>query len=251
MKVLSIGNSFSQDAHKWLKGICEKGNVEADFVNLYIGGCSLETHWYNFENNIAAYDYELNGTFLRKCSIEEALSEGNWDIVTFQQVSQLGGVEESYNPYLLNLYNAVKSLRPNANFYMHQTWSYEIDSNHSGFANYGNDQQRMYDCVKNAYKRAATLINVPIIPAGDVIQHLRENTHEFDYKNGGLSLNRDGFHLSYTYGRYAAALTWYATLFNADTSNVDFIPRVDGEITDKTLLKVINKSVCEVLSKSE
>ena len=46
-------------------------------------------------------------------------------------------------------------------------------------------------------KKAAESSKFQIIPSGDVIQYLRDNTNEFDCKNGGLSLCRDGFHLSY------------------------------------------------------
>ena len=55
-------------------------------------------------------------------------------------------------------------------------------------------------------------MGAPLIPSGTVIQYLRNNVPEFDYKNGGLSLCRDGFHLSLDYGRFAAAAAWLATL---------------------------------------
>ena len=248
MRILSIGNSFSQDAHRWLHGICESQGVECECVNLYIGGCALETHWYNYENNLAEYDYELNGVFTKKSSINEALAEKDWDIITFQQVSQLSGVEDSYNPYLLNLSKAVKKEVPGAKFYIHEIWSYESDSTHGGFVLYDNDQRKMYNCLKETYKKAGELINAPVIPSGDVIQYLRENVEYFDYKNGGKSLNRDGYHLSHTYGRYAAALTWYGILFNADVLNVDFMPEDGDEIVDEEILKLINKAVSKVIA---
>ena len=47
IKVLSIGNSFSQDATRYLEEIAQ-GRIFSR--NCYIGGCSLEMHW----NNIAA-----------------------------------------------------------------------------------------------------------------------------------------------------------------------------------------------------
>ncbi len=41
MKVLSIGNSFSQDAHKWFHKLAEKNGVEVNTANLYIGGSDI------------------------------------------------------------------------------------------------------------------------------------------------------------------------------------------------------------------
>ena len=47
MKILFIGNSFSQNATRYIRQISD-GTL---FVrNLYIGGCSLETHAKNIEN---------------------------------------------------------------------------------------------------------------------------------------------------------------------------------------------------------
>ena len=66
MKVLSIGNSFSQDAHKWLHKLAENNGVDLETVNLYIGGCSLGTHWKNAKENNADYEFELNGDYTGK-----------------------------------------------------------------------------------------------------------------------------------------------------------------------------------------
>ena len=47
MKILSIGNGFSQDAQKYLHALARHNGVRAKAVNLYIGGCSLRTHYLN------------------------------------------------------------------------------------------------------------------------------------------------------------------------------------------------------------
>ena len=213
MKVLSIGNSFSQDAHKWLHTLAKHNGIDMDTANLFIGGCSLETHYINIEENNAFYDLELNGGECeRKISIEEALKMEQWDIITLQQVSQLSGVPESYEPYLLKIVAYVKSICPKAELYFHQTWAYEMDSTHGGFAEYHCDQQEMYQRVKETTELYAQKIGAKLIPVGVAIQNIRENIAEFDYANGGLSLCRDGFHLSLDYGRFAAAAVWFRAL---------------------------------------
>ena len=40
MKVLAIGNSFSNDAMRYLHGIAKADGVDMKTVNLFIGGCS-------------------------------------------------------------------------------------------------------------------------------------------------------------------------------------------------------------------
>lgn len=213
MRILSIGNSFSQDAHKWLNKLASDNGVKLENVNLYIGGCSLETHWYNFKNDNVAYDFELNGNCAeRKSSIKQALELGKWDIITLQQVSDKSGIYETYEPYLSSLVSNIKEAQPDAKIYFHQTWAYETDSTHSGFSNYNNNQTEMYQRIKETSEKAAKSIGAIIIPSGKLIQTLRATVAEFNYENGGLSLCRDGFHLSLDYGRFAAAATWLRTI---------------------------------------
>lgn len=220
MRVLSIGNSFSEDAHHWLHQVAAAEGLEMTCVNLYIGGCSLKTHWENFQSKAPLYRYELNGepvllddplSAIRYCSIQEALNEGGWDVITLQQQSGDSGRFETYEPYLSRLADAVRAAAPDSKLWIHQTWAYEIDSTHPDFAKYNWDQNFMYIQLKEAYRQAAASTGASVIPCGDAIQALRK-TELFDYANGGISLCRDGFHMSETLGRYALAVTWYAAL---------------------------------------
>lgn len=241
MKILSIGNSFSQDAHKWLHTLAKCNGVDIETVNLYIGGCSLETHWKNVEEDNAYYDLERNGNSgERKISIDDALKMEKWDVVTLQQVSHLSGLPKTYEPYLARLTDAVREAQPNAKLFFHQTWAYEIDSEHSGFANYSNNQRKMYECIMSTTEKAARSMNAGIIPVGRTIQQLRERIAEFDYKNGGLSLCRDSFHLSLDYGRYAAAATWFVAITGKRIKVTEF-ENFDFRLLEK-IIAVVNKS---------
>lgn len=233
MKILSIGNSFSQDAHKWLHKLGVANGVEVSIANLYIGGCSLETHWQNVTENNEFYDLEINGNEPeRKISIKQALNMADWDIITVQQVSQFSGMPETYDPFIYDLVSFVRKECARAKIYFHQTWAYEIDSDHGGFVNYENDQRKMYDCIIKTSHQKAKEIGAELIPVGSVIQYVRENIGEFDYKNGGLSLCRDGFHLSLDYGRYLAAAVWFRTLTGKPVKTVEF-ENFDTEILNK------------------
>ena len=55
MKVLFVGNSFSNDATRYLQFIAGE---ELFVRNLYIGGCSLERHY----NNLVGEEREYNDT---------------------------------------------------------------------------------------------------------------------------------------------------------------------------------------------
>jgi len=122
MKILAIGNSFSQDATRYLHKIAKADNVDLKVVNLYIGGCSLETHYNNILSDSKSYTYQLNGNDTdNMVSIKEALLSDEWDIVTLQQVSGLSVNYNTYQPYLNHLSEYVKQYAPKAKQLIHQT----------------------------------------------------------------------------------------------------------------------------------
>jgi hypothetical protein len=212
-------------------------------VNLYIGGCSLYTHWENASNDLKNYSRELNGKSTGEfISVKDGLLEDKWDYITLQQASHDSGMPETYFPYISNLSEYAGKYAPDSTQIIHQTWAYETDSVHNAFSRYEKNQQVMYSALKNAYIEAAAKLGLKILPCGDVIQALRK-TKDFDYANGGLSLCRDGFHLSLDYGRYTAAAVWYEILAGNISAN-GFAP----ENTDKTLINLIKRTVSGVCS---
>ena len=106
----------------------------------------------------------------------------------------------------------------------------------------------MYNEICRSYAEVAEKICADgIIPTGEVVQYMRENVPEFDYKNGGLSLNRDGFHLSLDYGRLAAGLCWYNTLLGGDILHNSFVPEIDGVRADESLVYKVRSAVKNAL----
>lgn len=248
IRILAIGNSFSQDALAYLHEMAACGHLDVMTVNLYIGGCSLADHWYNAENDLAAYDYELNGQpSSRLCSIKEALCSNTWDYITFQQASHDSGRLDRYFPYLSNLIDYVSRYSPVSVRMIHQTWAYETDSSHDAFPYYGNDQMTMYRALRHAYGEAARQLGIGIIPCGDVIQALRAEP-EFDYRNGGLSLCRDGYHMHLVYGRFTLAATWFEILLHSNVLDNAFIPRPDDGNASEELPAVILQTVHRICS---
>lgn len=204
MKILAIGNSFSQDATQWLQLFDKNMFVR----NLYIGGCSLETHYINAVGDKRAYAYEENGATCRRetVSIKEALLSQKWDYVTLQQCSGLSGKADTFYPYLSELIKYVKNYS-DAEIVWHQTWAYESDSTHPQFGLYHCDRNEMFREIVSVSKDVAQREGLRMIRTGEAIEQLRK-TEEFNYENGGLPITRDGFHLSVNYGRFLAAGVW-------------------------------------------
>lgn len=101
MKILSIGNSFSEDAQRYLKLIAGANGRELTCVNLYIGGCSLKRHYINLIDNEKSYHYQFGGenTGLM-VSIKEVLGSNNWDFITLQQASHESTDIANFTPFL-------------------------------------------------------------------------------------------------------------------------------------------------------
>ena len=215
--VLSIGNSFSQDAHCYLHDFAKSEGVDIETVNLFVGGCSLERHYRNMVGNKREYTIEINGHradgFL--CSIDEALTARQWDFVTLQQASPLSYLIDSYEPYLQRLAEHVRCMCPKAKLLIHQTWAYETGSERikaHGFETY----DEMFSPIRSSYEKAAELIQADgIIPCGEAfLQAL---------KGGLVDLHRDTFHASYDVGRFLLALVWYRFLTgNQPLGNCNF-----------------------------
>ncbi len=249
INILAIGNSFSQDATAYLYSIAEAAGEEIKVVNLYIGGCSLETHWLNIQGDAALYDYELNGQYTgRKISIKEALKEEDWDYVTLQQVSGKSGLIDTFYPYILNICEYVRKYAPTAEQLLHQTWAYEFDSEHPDFVHYDRDQSKMHIAIKEVYHDLSESLSLRVIPSSDVVQKLR-SIPVFDYVNGGVSLCRDGFHMHLVYGRYALAATWFEFILKGNVLENSFIPpALEGEVVDVLKIRLIKETVHELLS---
>ena len=215
MKILSIGNSFSDDAQHYLHRLAKHDGVQMKTVNLYIGGCTLRTHYLNMLNDSVSYPFYFNGESTGlSVSLSQALSSDDWDIVTLQQASHKSPYFASYSPYLEELAKYVKKYCPHAKVYIHETWGYENGSvrlEKIGYASMAD----MFKDVKVAYQKAAQTIRADgVFPCGTALLTASQN--------GLARTHRDGFHLSYGAGRYLAALTWYATLTGNAISNNNF-----------------------------
>lgn len=238
MKILAIGNSFSQDATRYIKEIANSAGKELKLVNLYIPGCSLERHAKNVLTHEDAYEYELNGFATgRMISVQDALQEEPWDIVTIQQASRGSGLPETYEPFASVLLHCVHFYAPDAKVYFHMTWAYELDSDNRFFPNYDCNQEKMYGMITGTTKWFTVKAGLDVIESGVLIQNLRQ-LPAFDYANGGLSLCRDGYHMTFDYGRYALGALWAEKLMGINVVETEFAP----ENTDLSLIKQIRKA---------
>lgn len=253
VKILAIGNSFSEDATHYLHKIAKLGGIDTKVVNLYIGGCSLETHLNNIKEDAKLYLYQRDGLSTGNyVSIKDALLEEDWDFVVTQQASHDSGLQETYYPYIHEIFQYIKEHAPKAEALLQETWAYEIDSTHGCFGRYNNNQLEMYKKLHEAYNVAASEMGVRIIPCGDVVQEVRTK-EPFQYGQGGRSLCRDGFHMGYIYGRYLLAATWYEVILERNILDNSYLPETvfaPAAEVDIDKLELIKECVHEIVEKS-
>ncbi len=249
MKLLFIGNSFSQDAGVHLYSLCKAGGADAEILNFIIGGCSFEMHAECIEQELAKYMIQYNGKEYHGTlysALDHGLEYRDWDYISIQQVSGYSGLYESYHPYCDVLVDRIREKCPNSKIIIHNTWAYEHTSTHQDFPKYNCNTEQMAKAIKESYAKLKEDINAEaIIPVGEVIEILRAMP-EFDVRVGGQSLHRDGFHLSRGYGRYAAAAVWYQALGLGDIAKNDFFPNIDEE-NDEKLYRIIRDTVAKTV----
>lgn len=224
MKILAVGNSFSDDTMEYVYRIARSaGEGELSLGNLYIGGCSLETHAANARANAAAYEYRTDDAgewhTQPQFRLGDALSAQEWDVISLQQASPLSGQPQSYEPFLSELIAYVRERAPQAKLVWNMTWAYQADFASETFAPYGYNQRRMYENILAAVKEK--VLPHPefsaAAPCGTAVQNARTSFL-------GDALTRDGFHLSYGVGRYIAGLTFAKTVLGVSPERVSFVP---------------------------
>lgn len=246
MDVLSIGNSFSQDAQRYLHRIAASDGCELSSFNLYIGGCSLSRHYRNMLSCERAYTLEMNGESTGfSVSLKEALLNRDWDIITLQQVSGKSPYYRTYQPYLNKLAEYVREYAPHANLAIHQTWAYEKDSNRLCVELGYKSPKDMFSDIEHAYAKAARATGADIIiPSGAVFNKLADT---------GVKLYRDTYHASLGAGRYALGLTWYTALTGNGVKSCGFsdfdesVSDCDAELIKKCIDETVEENrICKL-----
>lgn len=245
VKVLAIGNSFSEDAvEEHLSELARAEGLNVIICNMYIGGCSIERHVNNLRGNIADYRYRkigADGKVTEKWgyTLETVLAEEDWDYVSVQQVSSFSGFPETY-VLLPELVGFVRDRVPeDAVIMFHQTWAYSPDSTHPNFVTYGKDQMKMYEAIVVAVNQETPKVGISlVIPSGTAIQNARTSFL-------GNDLTRDGYHLSRPHGRYIAACTWLEAVLGVNPVGNDYCPEgmtpEECRIAQKAAHKAVRK----------
>ena len=248
INILFIGNSFSDDTEAYMVDILlNLGYTSINIGNLYIGGCSIDTHYSNITKNARAYDFRMRSHNGKKYTEYETVSVGgvkqtisfaiaykNWDIISVQQASGESGKADTY----ANLNALVSEVRkqatnPDVEIVFNMTWAYQGDSTHAQFPDYGSNQMTMYNAIVNAVQSE---VEYTVVPNGTAIQNARTSLL-------GDTLTRDGYHLDLKVGRFIAGLTFVAKVTGEDISDIDYMPGGMNQIQFAIVIESVSNAL--------
>lgn len=239
LKILAIGNSFTDDALVNVPTILRKMNIN----NVSIGYCSttgasLSDQYDNLINKKYITSLVFAKSMLDKWKItnnvtlSDILSSTDWDIIVFQQNSFNSGDYSTYQPYLNSLLNEIYPYlikKEKVVIGWHMTWAYANNSQALANSKYSNDQITMYNSIVESTKKVKGDSNIQlIIPSGTAIQNLRETDI-----NNSMDMTRDGLHANLTVARYTLSCLWIKKLilpcFNLENIELPYYS-LDGDI---------------------
>jgi hypothetical protein len=275
VRLLTIGNSFSANATKYLGDIVKAGGHTLIHRSLVIGGSSMQVHWDK------AMLHEKNpkdpkGLYTFKQGLPAALAADKWDYVTIQQASIKSHDLATYQPYATQLRDYVKKHAPQAELLVHETWAYRKDdprfSAKEPKPGDPRTQAEMYEMLSNAYRTIAKELGASIIPTGDAM-YLADTDPTWGFvggekfdpktakhpalpdqknslhvgwawkkKDGKTTLGMDGHHAN-TAGEYLGGCVFYEVLFKESVVGNTFAPKgMDPEYA-KFLQETAHKAV--------
>ena len=239
LKVLLIGNSFSQDTcYLSFQAAKAMGIEDVKIANLYIGAGSISDHIYRHKQGATATFQQSTSTGAWSSSsatLEAAVKSENWDFIVLQQVSSLSGEACSFES-VSALVDIVEPMCPSARLAWNMTWAYQSTFDDARFDSYGRDQAKMYQAIVSATQsKIVTNDRIEIIvPTGTVIQNIRSSYI-------GDTLTRDGYHLNESLGRQVASLALVHTLTGVSIDGVNTTNY--NKITDENALVVAIEAI--------
>ena len=127
LRLFTVGNSFSNNAVKYLPDLAKAGGHELILGRAQTGGCSFERHW-NAVEAFLADPNDPKGKIYGGKSLHENISVGHWDVITIQQYSLHSPDYRTYQPYATKLHAHLKKVQPQGEIVIHQTWAYRVDA---------------------------------------------------------------------------------------------------------------------------
>ena len=257
VRLLTIGNSFSQNATRHLANLTTAGGHALVHRPIVVGGATLQLHAEKAQKHEQDAQ-DKAGLYANGRSLKQELEAQSWDFVTIQQASLKSHDLSTYRPYAGQLRDYIQKHASQAKLLVHQTWAYRCDDPRfdakSPKPGEPATQEAMYQGLTDAYRTIARELGARLIPVGDAFHRadtdpqwgyrpdaqfdvknaqplaLPDQTHSLHVgwrwtkqKDGRTTLGMDGHHAN-TAGEYLGACVFYEVLFGGSVVGNPFVP---------------------------
>lgn len=227
LRILFIGNSFTDDAVKHLPGMIRAAGLGSriTMAQMYYGGRIMQEYndWTKADYTLYKFEAGDSGwtTHADKVSIADVVACGRWDIITMQEHTGnwhgwiWNSDEKSCFDGMFSKLNAAQSTTPKYWYIFSQAY-FRMTNIGTGSRDYMTwplentraAQLSMYSVISEFAGKV--MENCPfdgILATGTMLQNLR--TSELD---NSMDLTRDGYHMDYGITRYGAACLLFESL---------------------------------------
>ena len=223
LKVMDIGNSYTQDAQTYLPNIIAAAGISTDFslYRAFRPSASFKT-WVDCWNDLDNENYSVDfcaGTALDGISgsgrasdgavFRKALQSVRWDIILIHQVSTYSNdyslwEGDGAGGYLQELIRIIRVTNPQATIGYLMTHSYRG----TYWANSEGSSYQRWRNIADAVKRLKLEYDIDfIIPYGTAVQNLRASS-----LNDSYEFSEDGTHMGAGLGDYVVGCCYFESL---------------------------------------
>jgi len=245
MKILFIGNSFSEDTSRYLAEIgLAAGEKEMTVANLYVGGCPIERHHLHLSEDLPAYRYSKNDgggwQITPDFKISRAVEDEFWDVIAIQHGSKNARyTDPDCYQHLASLVQKVKSFaKKTPRIVFNMTWVGEKDYRHHELVHFDGDAFQMYRGIcritEDLVQKTPGIDQVT--PTGTAVQNARNTPL-------ASRLSRDGYHLSLDLGRYLGGMAFYYALTKKKAVVIPWAPENVTEEDKKWIVCAVNAAI--------
>ena len=230
--------------HAFMPYLAKEAGKDLLLSNLCTENASAEDHYRNYIDEQEVYFYE---TFLPGITemmrpdgiaLHDAVEEEDWDIITIQQNTLLGGVKESYKPYFGEIAAYCRLVHSESKIMIVQPYSFDNGCILPQFREYyGKDSDNMFDMIIKCCNEVMLEEELDgIIPVGKAFQIIRQT------KLGDKLLLSD--QSANEIGQFAAGCVFYEKVFGESAEESPFnLPGYHESVSK--LIKVCAHAACE------
>ena len=226
LNILILGHSYGADCTEHLPALLVQAGITNVRVARFVkGNCSLQTRWELARKKAGYHECAPGETeFVKRSAVlADVLAEHAWDIVIFQNSLENEGRYETAQPWLDQLIGLVREVSSKRWGRMPELWwncfwpisvllENKPDNETATYrlSFYGGSSQQMFDAYRKTARQVVKRTEIDrIIPSGATIMDLRASEYNVPEVK---QFTRDGYHLSFGAGRYAAACTLFEAL---------------------------------------